>query len=253
MTDQAAKKSEPARPIERVYLGLPCTGNLVNEGVVDAVACGSKQGLIAAKQVVSYSILTQSFNILWANALNHRKKGITHFAMLHSDIGPEVGWLDKMVALMNEHGADVLSAISPIKSPHGLTSTALDGEKMGVVDWYWRPRRLTMTEIHQKYPGTFTHENLLLNTGCMLVDIRKPWVEQICFRFENAMLPHPFIEGALLPACVPEDWAFSRDAKKLGAKLFATREVKLYHEGTIRYSNDIPWGDFETDQPENGL
>lgn len=246
-------KIESERPVERVYLGMPCHGNLVNEGVIDAVACGSKRGLIAAKQVLNFSILPHNFNMLWANALHRRKLGITHFAMLHADIGPEVGWLDKMVDLMNEHEADVLSAVVPIKSDQGLTSTAMDDEKVGAMDPYWRPRRLTMREVHKKYAGTFTHEKLLVNTGCLLVDFRKPWVEKICFRFETTMMPHPFMEGALLPLVVPEDWAFSRDAKKLGAKVFATREVKLYHEGSIRYPNNIAFGTLETDEPENGL
>ncbi len=235
----------PEKP--KVFLGIPCYGNQVNEGVIDAVACASKRGLVAAKQALNFSILTHTFNMLWASALNHRKtKGITHFALLHADIGPEVLWLDKMMDLMNEHGADVLSAVSPIKDDKGLTSTALD-EPVGGHDPYWRVRRLSLHEIHKKFPGTFTHGKLLVNTGCMLVDLRKPWVEKICFRFENAMLPHPTVEGDFMPVVLPEDWAFSRDAKKLGAKLFATREVSLYHEGNIRFTNG-EWGQWQTDK-----
>lgn len=257
MEEQLAKV-QPIEAIEkqpaRVFLAMPNYGNIVNEGTVDAVHFASRRNAVAIKFSGSVSALTHNFNRMWAMALNKRKEGITHFCMLHADIGIEQFWLDKMLDLMEKHDADVLSAIVPIKDPtSGITSTALD-EGVGGMDPQWRVRRLTLHEVHNKYPGTFTDEKLLLNTGCMLVDLRKPiaW-EKLCFRFENAIIPNPTVPGELMPVFFPEDWLFSRDAKKLGAKLFATREVKLYHEGTVRFSNGC-WGKWETDQltPQGG-
>ena len=170
---------------EQVFLGIPSYGNMVHEGLIESVRFGSARGLLRMKQTVSFSILTHNFNILFAAALTARKHGITHFALHHDDISPEFYWLDKMMDLMNHHGADILSAVSPIKDPKkGLTSTALD-EPFKDEDPRWRVRRLTLNEIHKNYEPTFTTDTLLVNSGLMLVDIRKPRVEKIAFRFEN--------------------------------------------------------------------
>lgn len=185
------------------------------------------------------SALGNCFNRLWAAALNARTQGmpITHFAMLHADIAPEEGWLDKMLAIMETTGADVLSAIVPIKSNDGLTSTALD------TGTEWRVHRFTMKQVYKMEP-TFTHPKLLLNTGLMLVDFRKPWIEKIHFTIRDGMVKE---NGVFRPVMMSEDWGFSRDAVRLGAKLFATREVKVEHVGRSVYTNSRPWGLMEVD------
>lgn len=191
------------------------------------------------------SSLTRSFNILWAMALEGRSRGLTHFAMMHDDIAPEEFWLDKMLAIMEEKKADVLSVIIPQKTSQGLTSTAFDGERGNGWDDHWRIRRLTMKEAFTMEP-TFTNPKLLVNTGLMLVDMRKSWVERICFRFEDAILKTP--EGEYRPAQITEDYYFSREAKKLGAVLYATREIAAGHIGKSVYPNTHPWGTLEKDE-----
>jgi hypothetical protein len=117
---------------------------------------------------------------------------------------PERFFLDKMVDLMEKTGADVLSAVIPIKSQEGMTSTALD-EPVGDMPLEWRVKRLTMREIFEKYPPTFTTDTLLVNTGLMLVDLQKPWVfdESLVFTIRDKILRY---RGQRVPAIVPEDW-----------------------------------------------
>ena len=184
------------------------------------------------------SALGNCFNRLWVTALNSRAGGITHFAMLHSDVIPEVGWLDKMMDIMADKGADVLSVIIPIKSTEGLTSTALD------TGGRWKVNRFTMKQVH-KMPATFTHPKLLLNTGLMLVDLRKPWVERVYFTIRDSIVRDE--SGRFRPVMMSEDWDFSRQATALEAKLWATREVSVRHVGRALYGNDSAWGSMEVD------
>lgn len=192
--------------------------------------------------MMSSSANCLGFNKLWLDALELRPKGFTHFLMLHSDIVPEIYFVDKMVDIMQQTGMDIVSVVSPIKDEKGLTSIALD-EQVGDVDPRWRVRRLTLKEIF-KMPPTFTNDKLLINTGLMLVDIRKPWVDKIHFHFDDAIIEH---HGRKLAVCFPEDWNFSRDARKLGAKMCATREVSITHMGPMQYPNSQPWGTWEID------
>jgi GT2 family glycosyltransferase len=153
-----------------------------------------------------------------------------------------------MVRLLQEHKADVLSVVIPIKNEKGLTSTALD-VGIGDEDSHWRVKRLTLTEIYNDYEPTFTHEKLLVNTGLMLVDLRKPWVENVWFAFEDKIIPDPKVPGNFKAVGVSEDWFFSRRARELGAKLYATREISVLHSGTNEFSNASAWGSLGEDAP----
>jgi len=55
--------------------------------------------------------------------------------------------------------------------------------------------------------------------------------------------------GQRVPAIVPEDWGFSRMARAVGAKLWATREIEINHYGMMRYPNTQIWGTAKTDLP----
>lgn len=207
-----------------------------------------KMWSIAAKTPFSYTNLDSSatcmtFNIAWAQALDAYERGeVTHFAMWHSDIIPDDLWLDKLAEIMDRESCDVVSAIVPIKDANGFTSTALD-EPVGDLDPEWRVRRLTMKEIH-KLPPTFTAPNLLLNTGLMLVDLSKEWTKDAYFTIRDKIFKH---HGRRVAAIVPEDWGLSRMARAGGAKLCATREVKVEHVGDWKFSNAAAWGSADTD------
>ena len=187
----------------------------------------------------SSSALTMNFNKLWCQALNERKgMGVTHFLMLHADVRPlDRDWLDVMFEEMEKNDADVLSSIIPIKNNMGVTSTALDPKIEGV----WSGVRLTQKQVlDPAMPDTWTADNLLVNTGLMLVDFRKPWVEKICFNVQNRIEKNE--AGFYAPIFEPEDWNFSRQCHKLGVKLFVTRKVVVDHYGIHIYRSDEIWG-----------
>src|ERR1700730_407780 len=160
------------------------------------------------------SLLARGFNKLWTHALAERKNGLTHFLMLHADVVPwDDGWLTQLHQEMVRIGAQVLSAVSPLKDWKGLTSTAIDGTPM---------RRLTMTEIMSR-PESFTDPDLLINTGMLLVDMRRDWVEQICFTIKDRITKAA--DGSYSVEFLGEDCEFSRQARRLGVQPRGTRTV----------------------------
>ena len=227
--------------MDKVFLAVPTHNGLLTEGTVlgllNPIEKDSKTDLII--RISTSSNLTGNFNRLWCEAFND--KTYTHFLMLHADIAPEYGFVDKMLSIMKRVGADVLSAISPLKNDFGLTSTALAPESpMG------RITRYTMQQVFKEEP-TFTHPRLLLNTGLMLVNMKIPKADLLHFNTKS------WIEnesGRAVEKSLTEDWAFSDLARVYGAKLYATREVKLEHLGTMRYPNHYPWGRLPVDRPE---
>jgi hypothetical protein len=100
-----------------------------------------------------------------------------------------------------------------------------------------------MTEIMER-PETWTDEKLLVNTGCMLVDMRKAWVNDICFTINDRLVVK---DGEYVAQVQPEDWNFTRSAKAAGAKVFVTRKVAIDHVGRALYSNTGVWGTEATD------
>lgn len=232
----------------KVFIGVPSYDGRINMAVPNGIYGCTSRGVLASLQFGSQSWLTRNFNNLYAQALNERAtKGITHFLMWHEDIEIATrNWLDTMFDLMFHNHADVLSVVVPIKTMDGLTSTALD-ETVGDYDPYWRVRRLTMHEVYNDYPSTFTAPNLLVNTGLMLVDIRKEWAEKVWFEFDDKILRDEKT-GKFKAVGVPEDWNFSRKALRLGAKLWATREVTVIHHGRHQFGNERAWGTEKTDR-----
>ena len=184
---------------------------------------------------IQNSLLAKGFNTAWCEALNWHADA---FLMLHADIIPvSEAWPAVMFKELYDRGADVMSVISPIKTSHGLTSTAVE------TDDPWNPRRYSMTEVFEK-PETFTEDGLLINTGLMLVDFRKPWVEDVHFTINDRIIKR---DGQYMPESQPEDWNFSRQARSLGAKVYATRKVVIQHVGRAGYDNACAWGSQETD------
>lgn len=196
-------------------------------------------------------------NVLWVDALNDAAAGgCTHFAMLHSDIVPEEGWLDILLTELETHRADLVSAVVPIKDKRGLTSCGI-----GDVNDPWNPfRRFTMREIMQM-PETFTVEDtehpdryLLHNTGCWCCDLRNPVFralddngELIAFmNFPLRVVQGP--DGQLVHQRESEDWFFSRQLHRLGVRTLSTRKVSLTHQGSMDFPNSEAWGLFKHDE-----
>ena len=208
-------------------------------------ATNPANGVRTSISVSGFSVLTRNFNMLYAQALNQRANGTTHFCMHHEDIIPDKFWLDRMLAIMKERDADILSVVAPLKDNRGLTSTGIDEPLPGHVEG-WEFKRLTLTEIYNDYPATFTHPKLLINTGLMLVKLTQPWCEKLHFEFTDAIIPNPKEPGKFMPVGVSEDWNFSRMAHKLGLKVYATREIPLLHFGQGKFSNG-KWGTMTVD------
>ncbi len=194
------------------------------------------------------SVLPWTFDNLWCMAVNGYEKGqYTHFAMHHDDIGTtkEGNWLGILLAEMEEYDADIMSAVVPLKGEEGLTSTGIDdtGDP-------WNPRRLTLAEIYE-LSETFTHPQILLNTGLWVCDLSKPWVHKerngvmtCSFHQRNQVVRTP---NGWEPRMRSEDWELSRDVRDAGGKkLYATRKVKLYHEYP-GFTNAEPWGTCKRD------
>ena len=201
------------------------------------------------------------FDILWTQALNASEEGkITHFAMLHLDIVPENTdgeiWVDTLIDELDEHGLDMVSAISPLKDFRGLTSSGI-----GDPDDSWSPyRRICVREL-DSLPETFDAADLgyagmplLHNSGCWACDLRSDVFHQAdadgnCgahFAFPERVFRHP-ATGRWTHQRESEDWYFSRCLWKLKARTSITKKVKLSHFGKAGYKNHGNWGELEHD------
>lgn len=231
---------------QRVLFTIPTYLYQCHSGLLGSMA------QITKRHEVQYSTVDSSaqcvvMNAILIQALEAYEQGKLDWLLIwHSDIVPEPWFLDKMMDIAQEKNADILSAVVPIKDEKGLTSTALD-EPVGEVPQEWRVRRLTMAEVHGKEPvhgqtleKTFTLPNLLLNTGLMLLRLSVPWRDQIRFHFDDQIIR---VNGRRRAVVMPEDWNFSRDARKLGCNsIWATTEVRLEHKGQATYPNYQTWG-----------
>lgn len=204
----------------------------------------------------SSSLLAFGFNTLYCQALNARSKYPTMkwFAMLHADVAPESFWLDKLIRIAEESNADALGCIIPFKDPSGLTSTAIapEGQKYGAF-------RLTMTQaLAPEIPATIGTaevrelmlrgmlpqiENpvLLINTGCMIIRIDQHWSDEIYFNISDRITKDPY-NRTYQAETEPEDWFVSKLLHSKGAKVMATRSVKVSHLGGGNFPNDKVWG-----------
>jgi hypothetical protein len=238
MEDGGWRIEDGAFPLRSIFLALPGYGGVEPDtmlAVADAIFTarrGAGRLELGAKAI---SLLARCFNELYCKALNSRQAlGLTHFVMLHGDIAPESGWLWKLLDEMDACGADILSAVSPIKDSQGDTSTAILNAR--TMDGH---HRLSYADL-EKLPPTFdaSHfpgKRLLVNTGLMAIDFRKPWVEKVWFEIVDKIerLPDGGQPGGYRfeARTLPEDWGLSIKAAELGARVFATQKISLTHWG----------------------
>ena len=201
------------------------------------------------------------FDVLWMRALTRAAAGeLDYFVMLHSDVAPAANWIDTLVSEMERTGADLISAVVPLKDPRGLTSTALSRPE----DRWGAFRRLTVKEL-QMLPPTFDAADcgfdgfvLLHNTGCWIADMRRPIFRTqegnrtvLDFNFPRQIVRDEM--GYRLDR-ESEDWAFSRKLFKLGAKTFATSAVRLSHmDGAVPFPNWGNWGNQVHDEETRAI
>lgn len=230
-----------------VFLGIPHRG-AIEAGTMEAsfktgIPIGKWEGVDL--NTYSSSLLAYTFNHLWCNALNNRaEKNLSAFCMLHSDIAPEPNWLATLLEERERTGADVLSAVIPIKDDRGYSSTAVYNPKEDHL------QRVTMKEA-TKLPKTFDASDfgipdgsILPNTGLWVCDFTKPWVEEVCFEVRDRIFKD---KGLFVPQCLSEDWNFGYWCRRKGLKVLATTLVKAVHKGTFDYPNYVAFGSEETD------
>lgn len=251
----------------RVFLGMPLYDGTLNFRAAASflVYPSRRENVEIMHATFGCSLLGRTFSVLWAQALNNVEQGLTtHFGMLHSDVAASQYWVDTMLDELQEHNADICSAVIPIKDMKGITSTAIANPTNP-----WQPaRRLTMAEI-LRLPETFDaedchkagfnpeHAALLVNTGCWLCSLERPWwygnpanQTALAFRINDKLRRN--VQGKLEVATEPEDWCFSREAAQYGAKIIATRKVQVEHHGSISWSNTDVWGQWTHDEETLG-
>lgn len=227
-------RSEPAPKKAKVYLGIPTHEGKIQNEIVNAILGGGSS--IGTMTIEGGSALTTNFNKLWTMALNNRRNGFTHFAMLHSDIAIQTSfWCDKMVEIMERENVDVLSVAMRLKSTDGMTSTAI--ERPAQNELGFQHGKMTMAQI-LKRGKTWSAPDLLVNTGLMLVNMQKSWSERVWFEFQDRIAS--VMENNIktfYPVSLAEDYGFSRMVKSQGGKLAVTLEIAATHCGGGRFSN----------------
>ena len=234
--------------VPRVFLSMPYYGQVhmgAAKGFFVAMMNSQQEDSVPIEVMGSTvsSLLPHTFNMALAGALEARDAGqITHFAMIHADVEPSAtNWLDILWQEMDHHQADVMSVVIPIKEPvaNPKTSTAV----ASITDPWAEPRCLTLDDIG-RLPQTFGRadacqddELLLVNTGLWLADLRRPYWNDFAFRFTTRMTKR---DGEYVPQIRPEDWEMSRDLHAAGAKLMATRKVRVAHHGSCSWDNLRP-------------
>lgn len=232
--DLRSQRSVPqTRADGRVFLGIPTYDNTVHTTTLMGVLTASQTHPL---QVVcnGSSLLAHGFNILWASAV---ASDASYFAMLHGDVGPDPNWIDTLIGELEATGADLISAIVPIKSRENVYSTAL--APMGGEATY----RLHIDDL-DKLPATFSGEDLqrisgqdgvlCVNTGCWVCRLGQTWNRQVHF----AMVTEINWTGADAHCrIIPEDWFFSQQLHALGLKVAATQKVKTTHAGAWSWAS----------------
>lgn len=243
-----------------IYLALPTYDGRCLAGTYDAavrVPCRPTSRHPMIIRTNDFSLLPNNFNTLWCEALNGYKHGdCRYFVMLHADIIPQPEWVDDLLDLIKLHDADIVSTIVPIKNSIGLTSTAIGDPH----DPWKLVKRLTMSEVYDM-PETFSaadigfpNNPLLVNTGCWICDLSKPWTREVndhgeskfAFNIHSRNLLNS--EGLFyVDHARPEDWNMSRHVWNCGGKVLATRKVKVTHFGNAGFTNAQPWGTHKVD------
>lgn len=236
-----------------VFLAMP------NAGAIMPCALSASHGSSRKHKVsvcpLQFGDIEHNFNMMLCECVRNREaNGITHFAMLHSDIGCVDGWLDTLIEEMDQVDADVMSTVIPIKDSRGVSTTGVRYPNG------WGTERLTMHEI-MRLPETFcfadldrTEGHLAINTGLWTARIDA----LIRTRFTGFIAKHKITwaeetvgdKTVTVPTAWfdSEDWLFSDFANEHNLKVYATRKVRAFHRGANDFPNDSPWGQWPTEQ-----
>ena len=250
-TKTASRNPRRDRLTPRVFLALPNRpgDSFSGQTVASLWNAGTRHKVVQAR-AKALSMLNYSFNLKWCEAWNRRGE-FDYFVMLHSDVAPEPGWLDKLIELYVKAQVDVLSCTIAIKDGEGLSST-------GVMNWSDRVmRKLSVGQTLELPPifsaETFPVDVLLLNTGCWITRMEggplvdgQPWQKKVCFRCHDWTWEDE--NGELQAGVLGEDYLWSAEMAKWGVKTAATNAVRILHRGEFDYPNYVAFGDGSKDQ-----
>ncbi len=231
----------------KILLGVPSSG-IISEGTAKASWLPSLKHQVVR---IPSCEAGPNFNAIWVGALNAGMKGeYTHLSMIHADLTvleKEEGlrWLDILAQEMDGVDADFISTPIAIKDARCLTSCGIGDPKNPWCPW----RRFTIKELG-KLPVTFNaqmagypEKYLLHNNGLCLWDLRKElWYDTLgpekrcrcTFNFREEIR---LVDGAWTRFVESEDWAYSRDLWRMGARTYLTRRVQVLHHGSMTFSN----------------
>jgi len=223
----------------RVFLALPTYDETIyiNTMMTALNAVPRPSDVEVCLEPGSGSLLPRVFNRLLATAV---ARGYDRFAMLHADIAAEPGWLAQMMAIQDEHDADIVSVVSPIKDARNLTSTCY-------YDADDELHILSLKECCEKLPPVFDvsapwlqeqgAKVLGVNTGLMLMRLGRPWLTQWSgFRIISDIT---WDDGQIHCHVVSEDWQMCRELARVEhpPKIVATTAVTMHHRGSMVWSN----------------
>lgn len=250
-------------PSTKVFVGMP-----TYDGTAHAAACQAvyitptdtrkADGIEYFPCIHGGSLLSNNMNQLYVMALNGREKyNFKWFAMLHADMEPGNHWLDVLIDEAEEHGADMMTAVVPIKDERGVTSTGIAHPKHNLAPYL----RLTQHQVnHSEFPDTFDLDacvdalarlpeglcipdaprtRLLVNTGAMVVRLDRPWSEKLVFSTAEHIIK---VRGKFVAKVESEDWRFGKLLADLGGKVMATRKLEIRHHGTGHFDSMLSWG-----------
>lgn len=240
---------------KKVLIGVPMHKGEMSTQTNHSLMLGSSDLHQVDCYPLGLSLLAKNFNLQWIQAY---QKGYDFYVCHHSDLGCvgtlsgyEGTWLDLLVERITDLQAAALSAVIPIKSDAGLTSTALELQPGNP----YSLRRLTMKELSRCPLDFINREDLcetfglkgedvgafLINTGLLIIDLRNfDW----CGRKWPGFNIQDTIEwnttGRPQSYTIPEDWYFSRwlHYEAPDWPYFATRELIVAHAGGRVFMNN---------------
>lgn len=254
--------------MDSVLLGCPTHNGQIEHRVIKALFAEATAKHRVLVKVHQTSLLAAGCNQMYCDALNGKGNSngerFKWFAMLHADVAPEPLWLDKLIEIAEQNNADLLSAVVPIKGNEGVTSTAISFPG----DPFQRYARLTLKQVNRPdwpetfnvkqalaffrretphYPEVLADSTLLVNTGCMVVRLDRPWSNELYFTINDKI---DLTLNGFQSFVEPEDWFFSRLVAEKGGNVMATKAIRLEHIGNTPYPNTGAWG-FEFDPSLN--
>lgn len=235
----------------KIFIGIPTHKGEISAHTSISTLSGQSANHEVQAQILGISLLAKNFNMLWINAYTRR---FDVFILLHSDIGiTDINspWIDQLVDILLSTNSAVISVVSAIKNDDGVTSTALEMSKRS----HHTLRRISIRELN-KLPGIFYKSDvcklfgiseqeagaLLVNTGCMAMNLHWPWFEKRWpgFRIDDKIVWSK--SGEPKEFTTPEDWLNSRWMDENGFKYCATKLIRLEHYGIKPFPNYGEWG-----------